>query len=49
MYKYLSMTVSLTVAALLFTATSVANAEVRSNVKPIPKAFVGEWVGINRD
>lgn len=49
MYKYLSMTVSLTVAALLFTATSVANAEVRSNVKPIPKAFVGEWVGVNRD
>lgn len=48
MFKYLNMPISLAVVALLFSVPSVANAEVRANVKPIPKAFMGEWVGVNR-
>lgn len=49
MYKHLNRSISLTVVVLLLSVPSVVNAEVRSNVKPIPKAFVGEWVGVNRD
>lgn len=49
MYKYFKIAFNLLVSALIVSVPSVVNAEVRSNVKPIPKAFVGEWVGVNRD
>ncbi|WP_438012912.1 hypothetical protein [Psychrobacter raelei] len=49
MCKYFNIPATLSVALLLFSTPNIATAEVRSNVKPIPKAFVGEWVGLNRD
>lgn len=49
MYKYLNLPVSLFVATLLFSVPSVATAKTQSNVKLIPKAFMGEWVGITQN
>lgn len=49
MYKCLRTQLSLALVVMLFSTPSIVNAEVRSNVKPIPKAFIGEWVGVNRD
>lgn len=49
MYKCIRIQLSLALVVLLSSTTSIVNAEVRSNVKPIPKAFIGEWVGVNWD
>lgn len=49
MYKCLRTQLSLALVVMLFSTPSIVNAEVRSNVKPIPKAFIGEWVGVNWD
>ena len=43
------MYISLSLALLLSSTSSIVNAEVRPNVKAIPKAFIGEWVGLNWD
>ena len=48
MYKRIQVNVLLAFAMLLAYTPSIVNAEVRSSVKPIPKAFVGKWVGIAR-
>lgn len=49
MHKRIRVQVSLALAILLSSTPSIVSAEVRSNIKPIPKAFIGEWVGLNRD
>lgn len=49
MYKRIQANVFLALAILLSSTPSIVNAQVRSSVKPIPKAFIGEWVGIIRD
>lgn len=48
MYKYIRIQGSIVLIVLLSSTTSIVNAEVRSNVKPIPKSFIGKWVGVNR-
>lgn len=48
MYKRIQVNVVLAFALLLSSTPSIVNAEVRSSIKPIPKAFIGEWVGIVR-
>ncbi len=49
MYKRILVQVSFVLAILLSSTPSIVSAEVRSNVKPTPKAFIGKWVGLNRD
>ena len=49
MYKRTQVNVFLALAILLSSTPSIANAQVHSSVKPIPKAFVGKWVGVVRD
>lgn len=48
MYERIGIQVSFALAVILSCTTGIANAEVRSNIKPIPKAFIGKWVGLNQ-
>ncbi|MBO6225148.1 MAG: hypothetical protein J6N72_06830, partial [Psychrobacter sp.] len=47
MYKNTKVIASLALAVLVTSTASVANAEISSNDKPMPKAFIGKWAGLH--
>lgn len=44
---HLLLRTSLAIAIMVLSAGNVTHANTQSNVKPVPKAFLGKWVGLH--